>query len=114
MEKLFKRNKAYYFRSKIISSLQIYFDNKSIYIRSLKTNNINDAKLIVKFLSAKLNYIQSSYMQLSTKQIKQYIDEFKKVHFQDIINRYSYLSVEQIDKSIQGLSGEIDIYGVVT
>lgn len=67
MEKIFKRGKTYYFRARINVNLQKYFENRTIYVRSLKTHNKNDAKLIVKYLSATLNYIQSSYMQLTQK-----------------------------------------------
>lgn len=109
MEKLFKRNKIYYYRSVIAKELQVYFGGMSIYIRSLKTSNIKDAKIISRFLNAKLNYIKSSYMILTSKQIKQYIDEFKKIHYDDILNRDSYLSLSEIDDNIKYLKQDIDI-----
>ena len=104
MTNLFKRNKTYYIRVSINQELLIYFENQTSYIKSLKTNNIKDATIISKYLLAKFNYIKSSTMILSTKQIKDYIDEFKKLNYDDIINRNSYLSIEQIDNSIRNLN----------
>ena len=47
---------------------------------------------------------------MTTQEIKQYIDEFKKINYDDIINRNSHLSIEQIDTQIKTLSNDCDIY----
>ena len=48
-------------------------------------------------------------MMLSANEISIYIDEFKKVSYEDIINRNSYLSVKEIDNSIQELNSSITL-----
>ena len=48
-------------------------------------------------------------MILSAKDIAIYIEEFKKVSYEDIINRNSYLSVDEIDNSIKELNSSISI-----
>ena len=46
MTNLFKRNKTYYIRLSLNDNLKIYFGNKTEYVKSLNTNNINNARLI--------------------------------------------------------------------
>ena len=55
MTNIFKRNKTYYIRLSINDDLKIYFENKREYIKSLITHNINNAKLITKYLLSKFN-----------------------------------------------------------
>ena len=61
-------------------NLKIYFGNKTEYVKSLNTNNINNARLIAKYLISKFNYIKRSFNMFSAKEIKHYIDEFKKTN----------------------------------
>jgi len=110
MTNLLKRNNTYYIRLSINLDLQIYFNNKKEYIRSLQTHNINNAKIILKYLLAKFNHIKRSIKMMTTQEIKQYIDEFKKINYDDIINRNSHLSIEQIDTQIKILNNDCDIY----
>lgn len=110
MTNLFKRNKTYYIRLSLNDNLKIYFGNKIEYVKSLNTNNINDARLIAKYLISKFNYIKRSFNMFSAKEIKQYIDEFKKTNFDNIINRNSHLSIDEINSLILDLNKEVDIY----
>lgn len=110
MINLFKRNKTYYIRISLNDNLKIYFGNKIEYVKSLNTNNINDASLIAKYLISKFNYIKRSFNMFSAKEIKQYIDEFKKINFDNIINRNSHLSIDEINSLIVDLNKEVDIY----
>lgn len=110
MTNLFKRNKTYYIRLSLNDNLKIYFGNKTEYIKSLNTNNINNARLIAKYLISKFNYIKRSFNMFSAKEIKHYIDEFKKTNFDDIVNRNTHLSIDEIDRLIFDLNKEVDIY----
>ena len=110
MQNLYKRHKTYYIRLSINQDLQIYFNNKNEYIRSLQTHNINNAKIILKYLLAKFNYIKRSIKMMNAQEIKKYIEEFKKINYDDIINRNSHLSIEQIDAQIKELNNNVDIY----
>lgn len=110
MTNLFKRNKTYYIRLSLNDNLKIYFGNKTEYIKSLNTNNINNARLIAKYLISKFNYIKRSFNMLDAKEIKDYIDEFKKTSFDDIVNRNTHLSIDEIDRLIRALNKEVDIY----
>ena len=47
---------------------------------------------------------------LDAKEIKDYIDEFKKTSFDDIVNRNTHLSIDEIDRLIRALNKEVDIY----
>ena len=110
MTNLFKRNKTYYIRLSLNDNLKIYFGNKTEYIKSLNTNNINNARLIAKYLISKFNYIKRSFKMFNAKEIKHYIDEFKKTSFDDIVNRNTHLSIDEIDRLIRALNKEVDIY----
>jgi integrase len=110
MTNLFKRNKTYYIRLSLNDNLKIYFGNKTEYVKSLNTNNINDARLIAKYLISKFNYIKRSFKMFSEKEIKHYIDEFKKTNFDDIVNRNTHLSIDEINSLIFDLNKEVDIY----
>ena len=110
MTNLFKRNKTYYIRLSLNDNLKIYFGNKTEYVKSLNTNNINNARLIAKYLISKFNYIKRSFNMLEAKEIKDYIDEFKKTSFDDIVNRNTHLSIDEIDRLIRALNKEVDIY----
>ena len=110
MTNLFKRNKTYYIRLSLNDNLKIYFGNKTEYIKSLNTNNINDARLIAKYLISKFNYIKRSFKMFNAKEIKHYIDEFKKTNFDDIVNRNTHLSIDEINSLILDLNKEVDIY----
>lgn len=46
----------------------------------------------------------------TTQEIKEYIEEFKKTNFDDIINRNTHLSINEIDNIIKVLNHEVDIY----
>ena len=113
MQNLFKRNKTYYIRLSIDSNLQIYFNNSNLYIKSLKTKNKKNATIISKYLVAKFNYIKRSIMILSAKDISKYIDEFKRVSFDDIVNRNSYLNIQEIDTYVKELNTHVDIDNVL-
>lgn len=113
MTNLFKRNKTYYIRLSLNDNLKIYFGNKTEYVKSLNTNNINNARLIAKYLISKFNYIKRSFNMLDTKEIKHYIDEFKKTSFDDIVNRNTHLSIDEIDRLILALNKEVDIYAPI-
>ena len=93
MTNLFKRNKTYYIRLSLNDNLKIYFGNKTEYVKSLNTNNINNARLIAKYLISKFNYIKRSFNMFSAKEIKHYIDEFKKWKFLVIVQNMMYLAV---------------------
>ncbi len=108
MQNIFKRNNIYYIRLSIPQYIQVYFNTHS-YIRSLKTKNKKYATIISKYLIAKLNYIKRSVMILSNKEIHRYIEEFKNLHFDDIINRNITLSIEEIDDTISNLKANISI-----
>jgi len=108
MQNIFKRNNIYYIRLSIPQNIQIYFNTYS-YIKSLKTKNKKYATIISKYLIAKLNYIKRSVMILSNKEIHRYIEEFKNLHFDDIINRNITLSIEEIDDTISNLKTNISI-----
>ena len=108
MQNVFKRNNIYYIRLSIPQNIQIYFNTYS-YIRSLKTKNKKYATIISRYLIAKLNYIKRSVMILSKKEINTYIEEFKNLHFADIINRNITLSIEEIDDTISNLKTDISI-----
>ena len=110
MTNLFKRNKTYYIRLSLNDNLKIYFGNKTEYVKSLNTNNINNARLITKYLISKFNYIKRSFNMFSAKEIKHYIDEFKKTNFDDIVNRNTHLSIDEINSLILDLNKEVDIY----
>ena len=110
MTNLFKRNKTYYIRLSLNDNLKIYFGNKTEYVKSLNTNNINNARLITKYLISKFNYIKRSFNMLDAKEIKHYIDEFKKTNFDDIVNRNTHLSIDEINSLILDLNKEVDIY----
>ena len=110
MTNLFKRNKTYYIRLSINDDLKIYFGNKREYIKSLKTNNINNAKLITRYLISKFNYLKKAFKMFTTEEIKDYIEEFKKTNFDDIINRNTHLSINEIDNIIRILNQQVDIY----
>ncbi|MAD40995.1 MAG: hypothetical protein CL623_01200 [Arcobacter sp.] len=110
MTNLFKRNNTYYIRLAINDDLEIYFGYKREYIKSLKTNNINNAKVIARYLISKFNYLKRSFKMFTTKEIKEYIEEFKKINFDDIVNRNTHLSINQIDTIISDLNKEVDIY----
>ena len=104
MQHLQLRGKVYYIRFSINNNLQSYFNNKQTYIKSLGVKNKKDATIISKYLIAKYNYIQKSTMLLTSIQIKKYIQEFRNINYQDIINRNYYLGLEQINKDIEILS----------
>ena len=103
MQNLFRRNKTFYIRLSIDSNLQRYFNNSPYYIKSLKTKNKKNATIISKYLVAKFNYIKRSVMILSAKEISSYVEEFKKIAFDDIVNRNSYLNANEIDEYIKEL-----------
>ena len=50
---------------------------------------------------------------LDAKEIKHYIDEFKKTNFDDIVNRNTHLSIDEINSLILALNKEVDIYDEV-
>lgn len=110
MTNLFKRNKTYYIRLSINDNLKMYFGNKKEYVKSLNTHNINNARIIAKYLISKFNYIKRSFNMLDAKEIKHYIDEFKKTSFDDIVNRNTHLSLDEINSLILDLNKEVDIY----
>ncbi|MEA2019075.1 MAG: tyrosine-type recombinase/integrase, partial [Campylobacterota bacterium] len=110
MTNLFKRNKTYYIRLSINDNLKIYFNNKPTYIRSLQTHNVNNAKVICRYLVAQFNYIKKSTSMFTTKEIKDYIDEFKEINYTDIINRNTHLSINQINTNIETLSEDVDMH----
>lgn len=101
---LFKRNKNYYIRFTISPELLIYFDNKREYIRSLKTTNTKDAKIIAKYLNTKFKNIKESSKMLSNDEILKLVNEFKTINYENIVAGYSLASVEEIDNLINDLN----------
>ena len=104
MQHLLQRGQTYYIRLSINNNLQKYFDDKQFYIKSLGVKNKKDATIISKYLIAKYNYIQKSTMLLTTIQIDQYIQEFKTINYQDILNRNYHLGLEEINQNIEILN----------
>jgi fructose-1-phosphate kinase PfkB-like protein len=70
MKNLYKRNKTYYIRLSINENLKIFFNNKT-------------------------TYIKRSTMTLTFQQIQEEIEKFKKINYDDIINRNTYLSIKE-------------------
>lgn len=103
MKNVFKRNKTYYLRLRINSNLKLYFNNKVEYIKSLQTNNINNAKIISKYLIIKFENIKKSIHMLSFKEIDNLVKEFKEIKFSDIVNRNNEMTIEEIDEQIKQL-----------
>lgn len=103
MKNVFKRNKTYYLRLRINSNLKLYFNNKVEYIKSLQTNNINNAKIISKYLIIKFENIKKSVNMLSFKEIDNLVKEFKEIKFSDIVNRNNEMTIEEIDEQIKQL-----------
>ena len=101
MEHIQKRHKKYYYRVSIPKVLKEYFEQKNIYTKSLNTSNKEEAKILVKHLNAKLNFIKSQIMLLSGSKIQELIEEFKNDNSKTIISRNSHLSVREIDKLIK-------------
>jgi hypothetical protein len=104
MRHIFKRNKTYYIRLCIANKLQIHFEHKRLYVRSLGVQNKNDATIISRFLISQFNYIKKSIMLLNIQQIEQYINDFKTLNYQDILNRNNHISLKQIDEDINELN----------
>jgi hypothetical protein len=103
MNNIFKRNKIYYFRSTLSQELKFYFDNKKEYIKSLRIKNINNAKIMARYLGKRLNLIKEEIKMLSHNEILKLIDEFKKISLEDIVSRNSYLTQEEINKQLKEL-----------
>lgn len=103
MSNIFKRNKTYYFRSTLPVELRFYFNNKKEYIKSLRIKNINNAKIITRYLTKKLNLIKETIKMLTHKEILELIEEFKKISFNDIIARNSYLTQDELNNQIREL-----------
>ncbi len=103
MNNIFKRNKIYYFRSTLPQELKFYFDGKKEYIKSLRIKNINNAKIIARYLGKRLNLIKEEIKMLSHNEILKLIEEFKKISIVDIASRNSYLTQEEINEQLKEL-----------
>ena len=101
MKNLFKRKKTYYYRIVISQEFKIYFNNLDLYVRSLKTTNKNEAILITKFLTSKLNFIKRQKMLLTKEQLNSIIEDFKSTNLDSIKNIHKTVSIENIDKLIK-------------
>jgi len=101
MKHIFKRNQTYYYRVIIPKILQKYFTKKTLYIKSLKTTNKNDAIILVNYLDSKLNYIKSQTMLLNTNEIQSLVSEFEDANIKNIINRNSHLTIAQINSELE-------------
>jgi integrase len=101
MKNLFKRKKNYYYRIVVPIEFKRYFNNLNLYIRSLKTNNKNEAILLTKFLTSKLNFIKSQKMLLTKEQLNSIIEDFKLTNLDSIKNRHKTISIDNIDTLIK-------------
>lgn len=101
MKNLFKRKKNYYYRIVVPREFKIYFNNLDLYVRSLKTTNKNEAILLTKFLTSKLNFIKRQKMLLTKEQLNSIIEDFKLTNLDSIKNRHKMLSIDSIDELIK-------------
>ena len=101
MKNLFKRKKNYYYRMVVPREFKIYFNNLDLYVRSLKTTNKNEAIILTKFLTSKLNFIKSQKMLLTKEQLNSIIEDFKSTNLDSIKNIHKTVSIENIDKLIK-------------
>lgn len=111
MKNLFKRKKNYYYRIVVPREFKIYFNNLDLYIRSLKTTNKNEAILLTKFLTSKLNFIKRQKMLLTKEQLNSIIEDFKLTNLDSIKNRHKMLSIDSIDELIKNYNDkEFNVY----
>ena len=111
MKNLFKRKKNYYYRIVVPREFKIYFNNLDLYVRSLKTTNKNEAILLTKFLTSKLNFIKRQKMLLTKEQLNSIIEDFKLTNLDSIKNRHKMLSIDSIDELIKNYNDkEFNVY----
>lgn len=111
MKNLFKRKKNYYYRIVVPREFKIYFNNLDLYVRSLKTTNKNEAILLTKFLTSKLNFIKRQKMLLTKEQLNSIIEDFKLTNLDSIKNRHKMLSIDSIDELIKNYNNkEFNVY----
>lgn len=111
MKNLFKRKKNYYYRMVVPREFKIYFNNLDLYVRSLKTTNKNEAILLTKFLTSKLNFIKRQKMLLTKEQLNSIIEDFKLTNLDSIRNRHKMLSIDAIDELIKNYNDkECNVY----
>ena len=100
MKNLFKRNKTYYYRVVVPVDLQLYFSQKNLYIKTLKTSNRNEAIILANFLNSKLEYIKRQVMLLDKKELLSIVRDFTSTNVESIKNRHKHLTIDEIDKLI--------------
>lgn len=77
MKNLYIRNNIFYYRKSIPKNLKIFFQNKTLYIRTLSTKSKTLALKYVRLLNQKFNAIKEVYfMSLDITLIHQLVDEF--------------------------------------
>ena len=109
MRNLYKRNRTYYIRLNINNDLLEYFNNQKLYIKSLGITNKLDATIIVKYLVSQFNFIKKNIMLLKTEEVKNIINDFKNLNYNDILNRNHNLSLIQIDKQLEQLKEPLTV-----
>ncbi|WP_151944348.1 tyrosine-type recombinase/integrase [Aliarcobacter butzleri] len=109
MKNIYKRNKIYYYRCTIPKNLRFYFQDKKEYVKSLNVKNINNAKIITRYLNKKLNLIKEVFKMATHKEILELIEEFKKTNIENIISRNSHLTQKQLNDQIVKLLKENNI-----
>ena len=108
MRYLFIRAKFYYFRVRVPKELQIYFNNKNIFIKSLNTKRKLVAVSYSKILYQKFKFIKLSVkMQMDKEQITALVKDFTQTLF-DKTTDHLY-SVENLTDTIFYLSLEDNI-----
>ena len=110
MKNIYKRNKIYYIRLRVHKKLIKFFNNKTIYIRSLGVTNKSDATIIAKYLATQFQFIKNNLMLLKTDEIKNIIEEFKSTNYDDILNRNHNISIKQINEQIELLNEDLTPY----
>ena len=77
MMNLYLRNNTFYYRKSIPKTLKFYFNNKSLYIRTLKTSSKRLANKYVTILNKKFETIIGVYkMGLDIELVNQLVEEF--------------------------------------
>ena len=84
MKNIFLRNNNYQFRIRIFQVMQPYFDNKSLYVKSMRTKNKIIATKYAKILLRKFLYIKESIlMGLDDTTITNLVYEFTNMMLKD-------------------------------
>lgn len=77
MTNIYLRNNTFYYRKSIPNHLKLFFQNKTLYIRTLSTKSKNLALKYAKLLNNKFNAIKEVYnMSFDINLIYQLVEEF--------------------------------------